>query len=74
MMTPEEGSRLKSFVVPAPGTDPAALRADLWRWSESRLTAPERPKAFKIGDELPRNVMGKLSDWPLDVAQSAVQL
>ena len=65
MMTPEEGSRLKVFVVPTPGIDPTALRADLWRWSESRLTAPERPKAFKIGGELPRNVMGKLSDWPL---------
>ena len=74
LMTPEEGSRLKAFVVPAPGTDPTALRADLWRWSESRLTASERPKAFKIGDELPRNVMGKLSDWPLDVAHSAAQL
>lgn len=74
MMTPEEGSRLKAFVVPAPGTDLTALQADLWRWSESRLTAPERPKAFKIGDELPRNGMGKLSDWPVDVAHNAAQL
>ncbi|MBC7700722.1 4-coumarate--CoA ligase [Aquabacterium sp.] len=74
MMTAEEGSRLKAFVVPTPGTDPTALRADLWRWSESHLSAPERPKAFKIGDELPRNVMGKLSDWPLDVAHNAAQL
>lgn len=74
LMTPEEGSRLKAFVVPAPGTDPTALRADLWRWSASRLTAPERPKAFKIGDDLPRNVMGKLSDWSLDVTHSTAQL
>lgn len=73
LMAPEEGSRLKAFVVPAPGTDPTALRADLWRWSESRLTAPERPKAFQIGDELPRNTMGKLSDWPLDATHSAGQ-
>lgn len=73
MMTPEEGSRLKAFVVPAQGTDHTALRADLWRWSESRLTAPERPKAFKIGDELPRNIMGKLSDWALDLSHSAAR-
>jgi len=74
MMTSEEGSRLKAFVVPAPGADATALRAELWRWSASRLTAPERPKAFRIGDELPRDVMGKLSDWPLDVAHSAGQI
>lgn len=74
MMTPEEGSRLKAFVVPAPGTDHTALHADLWRWSESRLTAPERPKAFKFGDQLPLNVMGKLSDWPVDVAHIVDQL
>jgi long-chain acyl-CoA synthetase len=73
LMTPEEGSRLKAFVVPAPGTDPAALQLDLWRWTESRLTAPERPKAFNIGDQLPRNVMGKLSDWSLDLTHDAPQ-
>ncbi|MBC7941380.1 MAG: 4-coumarate--CoA ligase, partial [Chitinophagaceae bacterium] len=74
LMTPEEGSRLKAFVVPAPDTDPTSLQADLWRWTESRLTAPERPKAFTVGEELPRSVMGKLSDWPLEVAHNAAQI
>ena len=66
LMTPAQGSRLKAFVVPAQGTDPVALQAALWRWTESRLTAPERPKAFTFGEQLPRGVMGKAADWPLD--------
>ena len=74
LMAPEEGSRLKAFVVPAPGADPAALRSELWRWTESRLTAPERPKAFTVGHQLPRNAMGKVSDWPLDVSQPTALL
>ena len=71
LMTPNEGSRLKAFVVTAPGCDPVALRSDLWAWTEARLTAPERPKSFTFGEHLPRNAMGKLSDWPLDVADLA---
>ena len=66
LMTPDEGSRLKAFVVAAPGADPEALQTDLWHWTESRLTAPERPKAFALGDQLPRNPIGKLADWPLN--------
>lgn len=67
-MTPDEGSRLKAFVVCMPGCDPAAMRSALFAWTESRLTAPERPKAFEIGAQLPRNALGKLSDWPLRTA------
>lgn len=64
LMAPEEGARLKAFIVPAPGTDAQALCADLWCWTEARLAAPARPKAFTAGDSLPRNAMGKLVDWP----------
>ena len=74
LMRPEEGSRLKAFVVPSTGADPEVLRSELWRWTESRLTAPERPKAFAMGYQLPCNAMGKLSDWPLDASLPAVQL
>ena len=49
----------------APGCDALALQSALWEWTASRLTAPERPKAFTVGEQLPRNTMGKLSDWPL---------
>ena len=65
LMQPEEGLQLKAFVVPAPGTDTAALKQALWPWTAARLTAPERPKAFALGDEIPRIAMDKLADWPL---------
>ena len=71
LMTPEEGSRLKAFGVPSASVDPVALQADLWRWTESRPTSPERPKAFTVGELLHRNAMGKLSDWPLGFTQPA---
>jgi 4-coumarate--CoA ligase (photoactive yellow protein activation family) len=69
-MAPEEGSRLKAFIVPAPGADPECLRAELWSWTEARLGAPARPKAFTLGEQLPRNAMGKLADWPLETQAS----
>ena len=64
-MTPEEGSRLKAFVVAAAGADAETLRAELWSWAEARLSAPSRPKAYAFGERLPRNSMGKLADWPI---------
>lgn len=67
LMAPEEGARLKTFVVPVAGADLASLREELWSWCESRLTAPARPRSFTFGDGLPRNAMGKLSDWSLTV-------
>ncbi|OYT98731.1 MAG: 4-coumarate--CoA ligase [Burkholderiales bacterium PBB1] len=73
LMTPDEGARLKAFVVPVPGTDTVALTSDLWRWTESRLTAPERPKAFTVGHQLPQNAIGKPSDWALDASSPVVQ-
>ena len=65
LMAPEEGQRLKAFIVPAPGADADALRHGLWAWCEARLDAPARPKAYTLGEQLPRNAMGKLADWPL---------
>ena len=65
LMAPREGSRLKAFVVPAPGVDAETLHRELWSWSEGRLDAPSRPKAYTLGECLPRNAMGKLADWPL---------
>ena len=67
LMAPEEGSRLKAFVVSAPGCDVEALPSALWAWTESRMSAPERPKAFTIGAQSPRNAMGKLADCWLGV-------
>ena len=67
-MAPGEGSRLKAFVVSAPGADQEALLTALWAWTETRLTEPERPKSIIFGGQLPRNAMGKLSDWPMETA------
>lgn len=71
LMAPEEGARLKAFIVPAPGTEPSHLRAELWAWTEARLSAAARPKAYTLGEQLPRNAMGKLADWPLELVQSS---
>lgn len=65
LMAPDEGARLKAFVVPAPGCDVQTLQSSLWTWTTSRLTAPERPKAFSFGAQLPCNSLGKPSDWPV---------
>ncbi len=63
-MRPEEGARLKAFVVPAgPGGDPGVLRAELRRLASAELSAAERPGAYAFGKALPRNGLGKLSDW-----------
>lgn len=64
-MAPHEGDRLKAFIVPAPGADPAALQAALWDWTAARLSPPETPKAFTLGEQLPVNAMGKPADWPI---------
>lgn len=63
LMRPEEGTRLKAFVVPRSGWDISALRQDL----KSRLKTlppPERPTSFTFGSALPNGPLGKASDWP----------
>ena len=65
LMRPDEGVRLKAFVVPRAGTDGADLVRRLRSWTDSRLAAPERPKALTAGSQLPRNAMGKLADWSI---------
>ena len=56
-------SRLKAFVVPCEGrTGDASLHAELEAWVTSRLSTPERPKAFTFGDAIPVQA-GKGTDW-----------
>lgn len=63
-MRPEEGDRLKAFVVPAgDAPDPDALRAELRRFAASTLAPPERPGAYSFGPALPRTELGKSADW-----------
>lgn len=67
LMEPEEGTRLKAFIVPEHGADQRKLLAELWKWTEARLGVASRPKAYTMGDSIPRNAMGKLADWQLGV-------
>ena len=66
LMRPDEGRRLKAFVVAESGADVEALRAGLPGWIAERLTAPERPVAWTFGPRLPRQASGKPADWIID--------
>ncbi|THC46584.1 AMP-binding protein [Massilia sp. Mn16-1_5] len=65
-MRPDEGARLKAFVVAADGHAAADLRAELDAWIAERLTPPERPAAYSFGPALPRQPGGKPADWVID--------
>ncbi|HEY0823741.1 MAG TPA: AMP-binding protein [Ramlibacter sp.] len=66
LMRPEEGTRLKAFIV-ARGSQRREqdLVAELQQWVERELTTPERPKAIRFGAALPLTPSGKLADWNL---------
>lgn len=63
LMRPEEGFRLKTFVVPAEGWHASALRLALKAYAKQRLNNAERPAAYTFGEALPKNPLGKLADW-----------
>ncbi|CAN5793480.1 hypothetical protein BH11PSE1_BH11PSE1_27000 [soil metagenome] len=66
LMRPEEGARLKAFIVPvAPILDVVTLRRDLAAWCDASFSVPERPKAFNFGSEVPSSDMGKPADWAI---------
>ncbi|MGJ7914133.1 AMP-binding enzyme [Massilia sp. LXY-6] len=65
LMRPDEGQRLKAFVVPRPGAG-AAFAQELRAWLDARLTPLERPKAITLGERLPRGALGKPADWRID--------
>jgi len=68
LMRPDEGRRLKAFIVPRAGHggDRAALAAALATWAGERLATPERPAAWTFGERLPRQASGKPADWIID--------
>jgi long-chain acyl-CoA synthetase len=63
LMRPDEGERLKAFVVPQPGGDRAELLAALWAHVDARLSPAERPKSIVFGERLPVSALGKPADW-----------
>ena len=66
LMRPDEGERLKAYVVAREGIDADALRAALPAWAAQRLTTAERPVAWTFGPRLPRQASGKPADWIID--------
>jgi len=63
LVTLQDSARLKAFVVPRADADTADLIPRLDSWLAPRLSTAERPRAFVLGAELPRNAQGKLVDW-----------
>lgn len=72
LMRPDEGSRLKAFIVPVAGVVNAALLADLRAWIDMELEAPARPKALTLGRNLPVGPTGKAADWEIDPPATAI--
>ena len=68
LMRPDEGRRLKAFIVPRTGYggDRATLGEALADWVGERLATPERPAAWTFGERLPRQASGKPADWIID--------
>ncbi len=62
LMRPDEGKRLKAFIVPNQKEDIACL-ADIRRYLTKHLSSHELPRAFTFGEQLPVNVLGKDCDW-----------
>ena len=63
-MRPDEGDRLKAFVVPAESTvDVGALQEKLRRFAVAHLSPAQCPGVYTFGTALPRSGMGKQADW-----------
>ncbi len=65
LMRPDEGARLKAFIVPVAGA-PADLVAALDAHARAQLSSAERPAAYNVGAALPRQRNGKLADWMIE--------
>lgn len=66
LMRPEEGTRLKAFIVPQdPNADLDLLRQDLNAWISEAFPVAERPRALRFGAQLPAGPLGKPTDWEL---------
>ncbi len=75
LMRPEEGDRLKAFVVLKADQTPGPAMLDALRVHLAGLLyRVEQPAAIRIGPELPRNAMGKLADWTIDSGRVGMTL
>lgn len=53
-------TRLKAFIVPK---DDSLTEEDVFKYLSDKLTSVEQPKQLTFGSELPRNDIGKLTNW-----------
>ncbi len=75
MMRPEEGARLKAFIVLNEGAhvsvdepnkiNPTDIVNQLQQYINTHLSTAERPKSISLGLDIPRNHMGKYCDWSI---------
>ena len=66
LMRPDEGVRLKAFVVPeepVPHSSEHELIRELKRWLARHLDPAATPKAIRLGSALPFTLSGKPADW-----------
>ncbi len=62
LMRPEEGERLKAFIVLNEGYTPEHLGI-IRTYLARRLTIHEVPRSFTFGKQLPLSALGKDADW-----------
>ena len=74
IMRPEEGARLKAFIVLKDNAESGCMPnnlhiqriyADIEQYINESFTTAERPKSINYGLKLPINKMGKSSDWSI---------
>ena len=63
LMRPEEGQRLKAFVVPERNWDVNKLHESLVRFARQELSDAQRPTLYAFGKDIPRGLVGKPADW-----------
>lgn len=63
----DNGTRLRAFIVPVESlpamSGPDQFKSQLGDWLRANLPPAERPIQLTLGDQLPRNDLGKLCDW-----------
>ena len=62
LMRPDEGERLKAFIVLNEGYTPEHLGI-IRTYLARRLTVHEYPRSFTFGESLPVSSLGKDADW-----------
>jgi len=63
LMRPEEGERLKAFIILNSSTDRTSAALTIRKWANKNLSPCETPRTWTFGDTLPQNELGKKQDW-----------